>query len=254
VLNKFNFFNNNRIYFYVIIAYSVLFYLLLTAYQNLEPYENRVKNTLLNEAISLVDDTSTNILTNIVDKNLNFVSSNIKSENLRSKNEKVLSLIDSTDINSLFVLYLAGENYFFLLDTDEKEHSELHEIFIPENTKVFSQVIKEKTKKVFIQRNVASLSFTLVKPIIQNNVTVGLLVIDYTENRLMSLLDISVKVLSYLLILLLTLVFIFIYYIIYTHYNKYKVYRNPNTNTLNRIYMVDNYEKINFKKILCSIG
>jgi diguanylate cyclase (GGDEF)-like protein len=248
VLSKFNFFNNNRIYSYVIIAYIVLFYLLLIIYKNFEPYEDRLKNILLTEAITLVDDTSTNILINIVDENLDFVFSNIKSEELRKKNEKVLSLIESTDINSLFVLYLSGENYFFLLDTDKKEHSELHEIFIPENFKVFKQVVKDKKKKIFIQRNVESLSFTLLKPIVQNDVVVALLVIDYTETRLMSLLDISLKVLSYLFILLLTLIFIFIYYIIYTHYSKYKVYRNPETNTLNRIYMVDNYEKINFKK------
>jgi diguanylate cyclase (GGDEF)-like protein len=254
VLGKFNFFNNNRIYIYVIIAYTLLFYILLISYKNLGPYEDRVKHALLNEAISLVDDTSTNMIKNIVDKNLNFVSSNIMNKELQLENEKVLSIMNSIDINSLFVLYLSGENYFFLLDTSEEAHSEIHEVFIPENAKVFSQVVKEKKKKVFIQKNVESLSFTLLKPIVQNNRTVALLVIDYTENRLTSLLNISVKVLSYLLILLLTLIFIFLFYIIYTHYNRYKVYRNPKTNTLNRIYMVDNYEKIDFKKYYVALA
>lgn len=254
MLSKFNFFNNNRIYLYVIIAYLVLFYLLLTAYKNLAPYEDRVKNALLNEAITLVDNTSSKILKKIVDEKLDFVSSNINSENLRLKNEKELSLIDSSDINSLFVLYLSGDNYFFLLDTDTQEHSELHEVFIPEEIKVFAKVLKEKKKKVFIQKNIESLSFTLLKPIVQNDVAVALLVIDYTENRLMSLLDISVKVVSYLVILLLTLIFIFIFYIIYTNYGRYKIYRNPKTNTLNRIYMVDNYEKIDFKQYYVALA
>ena len=217
-------------------------------YKNLGSYEEKVKNTLLNEAISLVDDTSSNVLNTIVDQKLNFVTSNVNSEDLRFENEKVLSLMKSTDINSLFVLYLSDANYFFLLDTDKEEHTELHEVFIPENIKVFAQVVKEKNKKIFIHKDIKSLSFTLLKPIIQNDVTVGLLVIDYTENRLMSLLDISVRVLSYLFLLLLTLIFIFLFYIIYTHYSRYKIYRNPLTNTLNRIYMTDNYEKINFKK------
>ncbi len=254
MLSRLNFFKNNRIYFYVILSYVLLAYLLLSSYKNLGPYEDRVKYTLLNEAISLVDDTTTNMIKSIVDKNLNFVSSNINDSNLRLENEKILSIMNSTDINSLFVLYLSGENYFFLLDTDKEEHSKLHEIFIPENVEVFNQAINEKKKKVFIQKNLEPLSFTLLKPIVHNNVTVALLVIDYTENRLTSLLDISVKVLSYLLILLLTLIFIFLFYMVYTHYSKYKVYRNPKTNTLNRVYMIDNYEKINFKKYYVALA
>jgi len=254
VLNKFKFLINNRIYIYVIIAYMILLYLLLMTYKNLGFYEEKVKNTLLNEAISLVDDTSTNILNTILDKKLNFVTSNVYNEKIRFENEKVLSLMKSTDINSLFVLYLSDENYFFLLDTDKREHSELHEVFIPENAKLFSQVVKEKKKKVFIQKNIDSVSFTLVKPIVQNNMVVGLLVIDYTENRLMSLLDISVKVLIYLASLFVIFIFLFLFYVIYTHYGKYKIYRNPQTNTLNRIYMVDNYEKIDFKKYYVALA
>ncbi|CAA6818343.1 MAG: Unknown protein [uncultured Sulfurovum sp.] len=254
MLSKFSFFNNNRIYFYVIIAYVSLFYLLSLSYKNIEPFQVKVKNTLLNEAMALVDDTSNNILNSIVDKSLDFVSTNVQSKELRLENERILSLIKSTDINSMFVLYFLKDDYFFLLDTDKKEHSELDEVFIPENGKLFSQVIKEKKKKVFLQKEVDSLSFTLLKPIVQNNRTVALLVIDYTESRLISLLDISVKVLTYLFILTLTLIFIFIYYIIYTRYGKYKVYRNPQTNTLNRAYMVDNYEKIDFKKYYVALA
>jgi len=254
VLNKFKFFNSNRIYFYTVIAYIILLYLFLITYKNLGSYQESLKNTLLNEAISLIDDTSTNVLNTILDEKTSFVTSNIKSKALRSKNEKVLSLMKGTNISSLFVLYLSEESYFFLLDTDKKEHSELHEVFIPENAKLFLQVVKEKKKRVFIQKNIDSVSFTLVKPIIQNNVTVGVLVIDYRESHLMSLLDVSVKVLTYLSILLIIFIFLFLFYVIYTQYSKYKIYRNPQTNTLNRIYMVDNYEKIDFKKYYVALA
>lgn len=247
-MNKINFFNNNRIYVYVVFAYAILFYLLVSTYKNLIPFEDKVKYILLNEAISSVDDTSSNILDSIVDQNVSFVLSNLASETLRIKNEKQLSVMNSTDINSLFVLNISKEKYFFLLDTDKEEHSDVNEVFIPENAKVYAQVVKEKKKKIFIQKDVKNLSFTLIKPIIQNDKTVALLIIDYTENRLTSLLDFSVQVLSYLLILLLAFIFAFLFYIMYTHYNKYKIYRNPQTNTFNRIYMVDNYEKIDFKK------
>jgi diguanylate cyclase (GGDEF)-like protein len=226
----------------------------LITYKNLGVYEERVKNTLLNEAISLVDDTSDNVLQRILDEKSDFVISNIKSEKLRFENEKLLSLMKSSDINSIFVLYLLEDNYFFLLDTDKEEHSEVHEVFIPENAKLFSEVIKKQKKRVFIQKDIDAVSFSLVKPIIQQNRVVALLVIDYTENRLMSLLDISVKVLSYLSILFLIVLFLFLFYVIYTHYSKYKLYRNPQTNTFNRIYMIDYYDKIDFKQYYVALA
>ena len=254
MLGKFNFFNNNRVYFYVIIAYMILFTLFLNIYKAVSPYEDRFKHLLLNEAISFVDNTSTKILTTIVKNDVNFVTSNMNNELTRLNNEKKLSLVDHTGINSLFVLYLSGENYFFLFDTDTKEKSAVNDVFIPENEEAFAQVVRDKKKKLFIQKDVELLSFTLLKPIVQNNKTVALLVIDYTENRLMGVLDTAVKILSYLFILFLTLVFVFLFYIIYTNYGKYKVYTNPKTNTLNRIYMVDNYEKINFKKYYVALA
>ncbi|CAA6821497.1 MAG: Unknown protein [uncultured Sulfurovum sp.] len=217
-------------------------------YKSIAPFEYKVKNILLNEAITLLDDTSSNILKSIVDNNLSFVHSNYHDANLRLKNEKQLAMMGSPDISSLFVLRISEGDYFFLLDTDKVDHSELNEVFIPEDIKIYSEVVREKKKKFFIQQEIESLSFTLLKPIVQNDKTVALLVIDYTENRLTALLDTSVDALSYLLIILLTLIFVFLFYIIYTHYSKYKIYRNPETNTFNRIYMIENYEKINFKK------
>ncbi len=232
----------------------MLSYLLLYSYQNLGPYEDRVKHALLNEAISLMDDTTDNILNNVITNDSNFVLDNIENESLRLKNEKTLSIMNSSDINSLFIVYLLDGNYFFLLDTDSHQHSEIHEVFIPENEKVFAEVVNEKKKRVFIQKEIDSLSFTLLKPIIYKDKTIALLVIDYTENRLTSLLNLSVKALSYLFIVLLMLIFIFLFYVIYTHYSHYKVYRNPKTNTLNRIYMIDNYDKINFKKYYVALA
>ncbi|CAA6815435.1 MAG: diguanylate cyclase/phosphodiesterase (GGDEF & EAL domains) with PAS/PAC sensor(s) [uncultured Sulfurovum sp.] len=252
--NRFNFFNNNRIYFYVILAYMVLLLVLSNTYKNIEVYENYIKRALFNEAIGLLDDTSSNVLSKIVKKNGKFVPSNIENKILRDENEKTLGLIKSKDIKSLYVLYLSGENYFFLLDTDNEEYSSFNEVFIVENSKVFNQVIKNQRKRILIQEDVAELSFTLLKPIVEKNKTVALLVIDYTENRLTAVLDVSVKVLSYLLILVLILIFLLIFYMISTRYAKYTVYHNSETNTLTRMYMIDNQQKINFKKYYVALA
>ena len=252
--NKLTFFNSNRAYYYLISAYIALSILLIFSYKSIGGYEEKVENLLLNRAIGIVDDTSSKILDQIIFKNSNFIYANLKDEAFRVENEKRLSVLSNQDIKSLYVLYLNKGKYFFLFDVDKEEQTEVSEPFIPENEKFFTQVVKEKQKRVFVQRGIEELSFTLLKPIVQNNKTVALLVIDYSENRLSSLLRVSVDFLSYSALILLFLLFFFLVYVLYTRYNKYKIYRNPKTNTYNRVYMTDNYNKINFKNYYVALA
>ena len=252
--NKLTFFNSNRVYYYLILAYVALSCLLILSYKSIGGYEEKVENFLLNRAIGIVDDTSTKILDQIIFKNPNFIKANLKDKSLRAENEKSLSLLSNQDIKSLYLLYLYKERYFFLFDVDKEEHSEVSEPFMPENEQFFTQVVKEKQKRVFVQKGIKELSFTLLKPIVQNNKTVAILVIDYSENRLSSLLRVSVDFLSYSALILLFLLFFFLVYVLHTRYNKYKIYYNPKTNTYNRVYMTDNYDKINFKNYYIALA
>ena len=252
--NKLTFFNSNRAYYYLIFTYIALSFLLIFSYKSIGGYEEKVENFLLNRAIGIVDDTSTNILDQIIFKNPNFIRANLEDKVLRAENEKRLSVLSNQDIKSLYVLYLNKGRYFFLFDIDKEEHTDVSEPFIPENEKFFTQVVKEKKKRVFVQRDIDGLSFTLLKPIVQKNKTVALLVIDYSENRLSSLLRVSVDFLSYSALILLFLLFVFFIYVLYTRYNKYKIYRNPKTNTYNRVYMTDNYDKIDFKNYYVALA
>jgi diguanylate cyclase (GGDEF)-like protein len=247
VQNKLTFLNNNRVYYYVIVAYIVLFVLFTWGYKHLGFYEEEAKNTLLKHSIGMVDDTSSNILAKIVQGNENLVRAHLLNEALRVKSEKDLRLMKTHDIKSIYVLYPVANHYFFLLDGDENDHAEVNEPFLPENSKAFQEVYRQQKKKVFVQKEIDDLSFTLIKPIIQKNKTVAFLVIDYNKKSdLYSLLNFSVLLLTYSIFIILILLFIFLVYIIYSKYNKYKIYRNPETNTLNKIYMTENYEKINF--------
>ncbi|HHS92087.1 MAG TPA: bifunctional diguanylate cyclase/phosphodiesterase, partial [Campylobacterales bacterium] len=128
------------------------------------------------------------------------------------------------------------------------------EVFIPENLEVFEKVISEKKKRVFIQKELEYVSFTLLKPIIENNETVALLVMDYQENRFTELIDFALKIFNYLFIGILILLFLLIVYLIYNRYTKYTSYLNPQTNTLKRNYMIDNYDKIDFKKYYIALA
>ena len=252
--NKLTFFNSNKAYYYLIFAYVALSLLLIFSYKSIGGYEEKVKNLLLNRAIGIVDDTSSKILDQIIFQDSNFIYANLKDEALRRENEKRLAVLSNQDIKSLYLLYLNRGKYFFLFDVDQEEETEVSEPFIPEHEQFFTQVIKEKQKRVFVQRDIEGLSFTLIKPIIQNNKVVALFVVDYNENRLSSLLRVSVDFLSYSALILLLLLFFFLAYVLYTRYNKYKIYRNPLTNTYNRVYMTDNYDKINFKNYYVALA
>ncbi len=249
--NKFIFFNNNRGYYYAVIAYLLFLFTLLFSYKNLGVYEDKLKEVLLFKAIGVVDSTSSNILDKFVKKDSSFVRSNIQTEELRIKNEETLSLFKNENIESIYVLYIADGKYFFLLDADSD--SSYNEPFIPEDVELFKEVVNSKEKRITIQKDIENLAFTLVKPIVQQNKTVALLVVDYKESQLTSLLNVSVKFLTYMFFIILVLIFIFICYIIYTRYSKYKIYYNSKTNTLNRVYMTDNYDKIEYKNYYVSL-
>lgn len=252
--DRFHFLKNNRIYIYVIIAYIILFTLLVNMYANIESYENHIKQALLNEASGTLDDTSANVLSKIVDQSQNFVRSNLKNEALRLQNQESLKMIKSQTIDSLFVLFILDGSFFYLLDTDTELETEPGEAFIPENEKIFTKVAQDQKKRVLIQKEVKDLSFTLIKPIIQEGETVGLLVVDYSENRLTGVLDKSVEIISYSLIVILALIFTLIIYLIRSRYARYTSYRDPLTNTLKRNYMIDHYDKIDFKKYYIALA
>jgi len=254
VPDRFHFLKNNRIYIYVIIAYIILFTLLVNMYANIESYENHIKQALLNEASGTLDDTSANVLSKIVDQSQDFVRSNLKNEALRLQNQESLKMIKSQTIDSLFVLFILDGSFFYLLDTDTELETEPGEAFIPENEKIFTKVAQDQKKRVLIQKEVKDLSFTLIKPIIQEGETVGLLVVDYSENRLTGVLDKSVEIISYSLIVILALIFTLIIYLIRSRYARYTNYRDALTNTLKRNYMIDHYDKIDFKKYYIALA
>jgi diguanylate cyclase (GGDEF)-like protein len=221
---------------------------LVSIYANIGSYENHIKQALLNEASGMLDDTSSNVLSKIVDQNQDFVRSNLKNEELRLQNQEDLKVIKSETIHSLFVLFVLDGSFFYLLDTDTESETESGEAFIPENDNLFTKVVQDQKKRIFIQKEVEELSFTLIKPIIQDGKTVALLVIDYSENRLTGVLDKSVEIISYSLVVILALIFTLLLYLISNRYSRYSSYRDPITNTLKRNYMIDHYEKIDFKK------
>jgi len=248
--NKFIFFRNNKIYYYIIGGYFFLIGLSAYFYKNIGGYEERLKNLLLSQTISSVENASTNIINRMLKEYSDFVHENYINIDVRRENEYKISDLLNDDIYSVYVLYIENNELFYLLDASKKDRGELGERFEPVNKDIFIESAKNKEHKIFIQPTIDELGFTLIKPIIQHNKTIGFLVLDYKEGSLAtlsSLLNVSVKNLFYAIIFSLFSILLFISYMIRSEYMKYKMYCNPLTNTLTRLYLTDNYEKIDFK-------
>jgi len=251
--NKFKFFRQNRLFYSIVIGYITFFLLFFYVHKNIQNYENRLKNILLDQSIEMLDLASSNIINNMMKKDSNLIRSNMLNTELREENIKDLSILLNDDIKSLYLLFPDKQNkLFYLLDTDKdiESRGEIGEVFNPEEGDYFyTKVIKEKIKQTFIQDQLGSLGFTLIKPIVKNNKTVALLVVDYSQKHLKSLsslLNVSVENFKYFFLIFMILLFAFFCYVLHSAYIKYKIYHNPKTDTLNRIYLTENYEKINF--------
>ena len=235
----------------------VVFLLFLYYYLNMGNYESKLKNILLNYSVELMDNSSENILDEIVDKNIDFVQSNLSNYELRTKNEKSLAFLRNKNIQELYVLYPKDNKLFYLLDTETKDRGLVGEPFSSNSMELFMEVLNGGEKRTYIQDNVEDLGFTVVKPIIQNKKTIAFLVVDYHETTLSSLsrlLILSVNSISLTLFSIIVIIIFIVYYLLYLNYEKYKVYYNPNTNTFNKVYLSENYEKIEFEKYYVALA
>ena len=249
--------NNNKHYFIVFTFIIMIFVLFLYFYKHLDNYENRLKNILLNHAIEIVDNTSANILDDMVEENLDFVKLNLINSEVRIKNEKSLSLLLNKDIEELYVLFPSKNQLFFLLDTAKVDRGEVGELFTPESMKPFTKITKTGEKITYIQDGIENIGFTLIKPIIQNKKVIAFLVVDYSKESLSflsKLLTINVNSINIALFFILVIFLFIVYYLFYRNYIKYKIYYNPNTHTLNKVYLNENYEKIEFEKYYVALA
>ena len=228
----------------------ILLLLALYFYKNMGNYEDRLKNLLLNQAVNRIDNSSNNIIHRMLQDYPEFIYINKKDSAVRIQNENRISDLLSEEVKAVYVLYPYNNQLFYLLDSSSTDRGEVGELFTPIAVSNFEKVLKEKKTGIFIQSTIDDLGFTLIKPILQDSEIIAFLILDYKESSvatLSSLLNVSVKTIFYAIAFSLFLLFMLMCYIIYTNYVRYTIYHNPETNTLNRVYLRDNYDKINFK-------
>ncbi len=247
--NKLIFSSIHKIYYYALIAYTLIFSLLLYFYINLPTYEYKFKNIILSQSIEGVDASAERIIDHITDTNGSFLEKNIINMDIRISNESYLEHLTNRHIASVFIVFLDNGKLYYLLDSSKDDKGELGELFAYEDLAVFLKVKARKKREIYIQEGLMNLGFTLIKPIIQENRVVAFMLIDYTQksldvliSRFSSFAHLFFKVIiSGLLLLLL----IGVYFIWIAHL-KNRMYKIPNMNVFSRLYLTDYYERINF--------
>jgi diguanylate cyclase (GGDEF)-like protein len=215
----------------------------------LPSYEDNLRDILLSQSIDGVDAFSDKLIKDIVDGKSSFVKNNSSNRELRLKNEKLLENFQNRNMLSIYIVILLENQLFFLMDSSQKDKGEFGELFKPEQAEYFIKARESGTKEIAIQKEIADLGFTLIKPILQEGEPPAFLVIDYTQktyNSLISLLRVSTKTIMLSLAIVIMLLISFILFFLHSAYIKNRLYRNPETGSFYRAFLTDHYEKINF--------
>jgi len=221
--DKFIFSFIHRVYYFFFIFFVLAFLVYIYLYINYPRYQESIQNIFLKQSVQDIDSYSDNIIKKMLTADSNFLNENIFNENLRKKNERLLELLKHENISYIFVVFLKKGKLYYLMDASDKEKAILLEPFIPENMKLFNEIQADKTKKIFIQKEIKSLGFTLIKPIIQKDKVVAFLLLDYNQKGLETLfypinkiLKIGLFVMSSIMLLLTIWAFMIgIQYILY---------------------------------------
>jgi hypothetical protein len=206
----------NRFYFYIVV-FTVASVLLIYIFIKLPSYEDNLRDVLLRQSIDGVDASSDKLIKDIVDGRSDFVRKNSLDKKLRIKNENLLEHFQNRNILSVYIVMLLEEQLFFLMDSSKKDRGEFGDLFKPEQDEYFIKARESGNREIAIQKEIADLGFTLIKPILQEGEPPAFLVIDYTQktyNSLISLLRVSAKTIMLslaIVIILLYLLYSFFY-------------------------------------------
>ena len=254
--NRFIFSTFHKFYYYALFLYIIIFILFIYGYLKLPNIQKQFQKTVLSLSIDGTDKMADETISSMLKDEKSFISSHIKNQQVRQKNELELSRLKRGNISSVFIVFPQKEKLIYLFDVSDKDRGRFGELFQAEDFNVFTRIIEDKNKEIFIQNGLKNLGFTLIKPIIENDKVVAFLMLDYQQKSL----DVMIaKVISYMMILknilafLGILVLLFGFYLVYMMFVKENQYSIAKTHAVKRNYLTDNYEKIHYPSYYMSL-
>ncbi len=254
--NRFIFSTFHKFYYYALLTYIIIFVFFTYGYFKLPEIQEKFQKTVLSLSIENTDKMVDETISLILQDETSFISSHIKNNKVKEKQELALSRLKRGNISSVFIVFLQKEKLVYLLDVSTRDRGSFGELFQAEDMSLFNNMIETKKREIFIQKGLKNLGFTLIKPIIEKDKVVAFLLLDYQQKSL----DIMIsKVIDYMNILKNILAFVGVILLLFGLYlmsmmfareNRYMI---ANTHALKRSYLMDNYEKINFSDYYISL-
>lgn len=247
--DKFIFSFVHRVYYLLFIVFVFVFVSYIYLYVNYPTYQEALQKFFLERAIHNNNSHADNVIEEMVKHEDDFLAQNIRDNRLRTHNEHLLELMHHESVASIFVVFFKEDKLYFLMDGSHTDKTEPLQFFVPEDMGIFTQMEHTKKKEIFIQKEVKTLGFTLVKPIIERDKVVAFLLIDYSQKEMDKYVDKIDNIVHTAIFVLSLLMFLSALWAIVMGmglYQKYKMYRIPRTKAYLRSFLTDHYERINF--------
>jgi diguanylate cyclase (GGDEF)-like protein len=248
VKNKFKL---SAIHGYILfLIFSILIYGYL--YMLLPKLESKMENKLLKMNIEDVDNMLDNTISLILKKvqNEDIVAALLKDKYLRKDLETMLSSLTTKHIEYIYIVFKAKNNFRYLLDASKKEKARTYELFEPLYPEKWEKVYKTAVPEIIIQKDINTLGFTFLKPIIQKGKVKAIVAVDYSTTKMQELSELISKIKTFL-IGLIVLSFIILNGTVYggikSYYLRKKAFKDSLTGLYNRTYLEEIYDQINLK-------
>lgn len=243
--------NNNKLA--KLFASFLLLIGILFAYTSVSRYIEPLNKEILEVAISDIVQISNSITQNIVevsDEN-NFVKSILTEDEINKQVKVLLKTLQTDNIKYVYTVFQSRDKYRYLLDVSHSEQSESLESFLPLDKTRWDSIYKDRDTAIILHNENKSLGFTYLKPIIIQGVTVAILAIDYSRNKLKSIEELKSKIQIMILSILFFAIVLFLGLIFQTYrtfFLKEKMFTDSLTSLNNRHYLKHLQENIDLCK------
>ncbi len=235
-----------RVLIYLVLI-TFLIFMACLVHLLIKKIENQIETQILKFSIKDIKSIIKNFNDRIVksSKNQNVVNFLIKNKAFRKELESDFEGLITHDIKYIYLIFRDEDGkYRFLVDGSLKDKAFLGEIFqpLPEELKLLKKVYQTKRMCVAIHKEIDTLGFTLIDPVIKNNQVEAVIFVDFSTFRFQKIqsiinwLKLTLFVTSGIAFILLT---VSLFISIKTYIYRKKAYIDPLTGLYNRNYLND---------------
>ena len=208
----------------------------------------RIQNHQIEQISYILQNIEKDILETTEIVTVDDMFSMFKKEHVRAEYEHIISLMLTSNVKYVYILYKDEQSRFrFLLDASKTDKANFNQKF-DVNSPEYDTVFTTKKPQVIQQSDIENLYLTYLYPIISNGNVIAIFNIDITTNIQKIILE-SIKpletffvvlIIFVLLLMVMTIMQIFHYFV-----TRKKIFTDQLTNTFNRNYLEETLPLLN---------